>query len=103
MFIYAVLSYKPSFVQAKVRVDGIYNTFEEASARQEVVCEGCYPHFIPGIQSGLNGSISWIKKIKMGDHNRLDMYAPNQRDENEEEASIEEASIEEASTEEIDK
>lgn len=79
MNIYIVVSYIPvTGRSAKVLIDGIYDTFEKAQTRQHHVCNGVLPsQFNNNSMYGMNGKVSWIKKVALGDLNRVDIYTPD--------------------------
>ena len=80
MDLYIVASYIPCIGQhARVYMDGIYNTFEDAEQRQRDICGGSIVSTQLGNNSmyGGNGRITWMKKVKIGDLQKLDIYSPD--------------------------
>ena len=79
MNIYIVVSYIPfTGKSAKVMVDGIYDTLEKAQSRQHHICNGVIPSQLNNNSMyGMNGKVSWIKKVSLGDMNRVDIYTPD--------------------------
>ena len=80
MDLYIVASYIPCIGQhARVFMDGIYNTFEDAEQRQRDICGGSIVSTQLGNNSmyGGNGRITWMKKVKIGDLQKLDIYSPD--------------------------
>lgn len=76
---YLVVSYTPSYSAAKVFINGIYETLEEAENRQLEVCGGLVERTPYGNNSvyGANGLISWTKHMKRGDLEKMDIYCPD--------------------------
>lgn len=77
--VYAVVSYNTidSCTQkAKVRMNGLYINIEDAKSRQEIICGGMTTPSLLNSKCvhGINGMISWIKEIPIGD---LDLYDVN--------------------------
>lgn len=80
MDLYIVASYVPCIGQhARVYMDGIYNTFEDAEQRQRDICGGSIVSTQLGNNSmyGGNGRITWMKKVNFGDLQKLDIYSPD--------------------------
>ena len=80
MHLFIVVSYMPELGQyAHVLIDGIYNTQEEAVERQLCICDGDLVSTRLGNNSmyGANGRITWIKKILIGDLQKLDIHSPD--------------------------
>ena len=79
MYLYIVVSYIPfTGISAKVLVDGIYDTLEKAQYRQHHICNGVIPSQLNNNSMyGMNGKVSWIKKVALGDMNRVDIYSPD--------------------------
>jgi hypothetical protein len=80
MDLYIVASYVPCIGQhARVYMDGIYNTFEDAEQRQRNICGGSVVSTNLGNNSmyGGNRRITWMKKVKFGDLQKLDIYSPD--------------------------
>jgi hypothetical protein len=78
---YAVVSYDPMETQnspAKVRMNGLYKSHEDALNRQKKICgDDVIPTFLESKSVvGRNGVISWIKEIPIGDFENLNVYAP---------------------------
>lgn len=63
---------------AKVAIDGIYQTKEEAVARQIQISGGFMEEMYPDnhCKYGPNGTISWIKEFELGDLERFDVKSP---------------------------
>ena len=78
---YMVVSYVPIFGEfAKVLMNGIYTTMEEAVERQTQICGGSIEpmrHLRNNSMYGENGRITWIKTITMGDLQQIDIYSPD--------------------------
>ena len=80
MDLYIVASYIPCIGQhARVFMDGIYDNIEEAEQRQRDICGGSIVSTYLGNNSmyGGNGRITWLKKVKFGDLQKLDIYSPD--------------------------
>lgn len=63
---------------AKVAIDGIYQTKEEAVARQIEISGGFIEEMYPPnkCKYGTNGTISWIREFEFGDLERFDVNSP---------------------------
>lgn len=79
MFLYIVVSYQPVLCKkATVLINGIYNNYEEADKIQTEICKGKIPTNLGNNSMyGKNGRISWIKKVKLGELNNIDIYSPD--------------------------
>ena len=80
---FMVVSYKSdTFNPAKVLINGIYNTLEEAKKRQLEICGGrTSPTFGDNNSvQGRHGVISWIKNMPTGDLDNVDVYMPDPKD-----------------------
>lgn len=77
--VYLVVSYFPTVTgPARVRVNGIYYSLEEAETRQSQMCGGTVTLNTMGSSvRGTNGCICWIKKLIMGHLNQCDIYTPD--------------------------
>jgi hypothetical protein len=78
---YMVVSYNSidcMNTSAKVAIDGIYQTKDEADARQIEICGGSVGNMSPdnNCKYGANGTISWIKEFELGDLERFDVKSP---------------------------
>lgn len=79
--IYAVVSYNEFDCcnqAAKVRINGLYLNIEDAHVRQEKICGGITTPSLLNSKcvNGVNGIITWIKEIPIGDLDRFDIYVP---------------------------
>lgn len=65
--------------RAKVIMNGIYEKLEYAEQRQQDICGGSVVPTCLGNNSmyGVNGRITWIKTVKIGDLQNIDIYTPD--------------------------
>ena len=77
---FLVISYNSMNIgtAAHVVINGLYTTEEEARQRQFHICgEYMAPVFEGSVcMLGVNGVISWIKEIPLGDTDRFDIKQP---------------------------
>lgn len=64
--------------KANVKINGIYSSIEEAHERQKNICGGS---LVPNLcnsncMEGINGTITWIKNLSIGDLDNVDIYSP---------------------------
>jgi hypothetical protein len=79
MFYIVVYSTPQYGKSAKVLINGIYNTNDDALTRQKEICGGGCESANLGNNNvyGINCMISWMKTVEEGDLNELEIYAPD--------------------------